>query len=142
MAKKKAGDGGGKKASKSGAVMLRIAPELHAELADTAACLGLDTTGLLRLMIRGSLPHYRLEARLIEQQGEEAAELLEKWRRDNPGRPIREFWDAYYLHQMVKWTSEEVNLELGPRFRLAEVMGGGVKDLFSTQEEPKKEQKP
>src|SRR5260370_18326169 len=102
MAKKKAGDGGGKKASKSGAVMLRIAPELHAELADTAACLGLDTTGLLRLMIRRSLPHYRLEPRLIEQQGEEAAELLEKWRRGSPGRATPQCAAARYLHQRVE----------------------------------------
>jgi hypothetical protein len=142
MAKKNAGGGDRKKAPKSGALMLRIPPELHGDLADTAKGLGLDTTGLLRLMIRRCLPHYQLEARLIGEQGKEAADLLETWRRRNPGRPIREFWDDYYRHQLVKWTTDVVNLELDPRFRLAEVSGGGVQDLFSTQQDPRKEDKP
>jgi hypothetical protein len=104
---------------------LRLPPEDHAELADTAARLGLDLTALIRLMIRRSLPHFLLEARLIEVQAAEGADLLEHWRRDHPGRPIREFWDDYYRHQQTQWWRHVAHFPgHDPRFGIDEAFAG------------------
>src|SRR6516162_3757772 len=75
-----------KRAKKSGVLTLRIPPEVHRDVALTAADLGLDVSGLIRLMIRRSLPHFMLEARLIAFQAEEAMGQLETWQRNNPDR--------------------------------------------------------
>lgn len=48
----------------SGRVTLRMPPELHAELVRIAKALGIDTTGLINMMIRDSLPIYMAKANL------------------------------------------------------------------------------
>ena len=113
-----------KKPRKSGVLTLRIPPDLHGDLAYTASGLGLDVTGLIRLMIRRSLPHFRLEAVLIDRQAEEASGLLDKWRQDNPSRPVREFWDDYYRHQKTEWVKDLTGISFNPRFGLDEAFGG------------------
>ena len=106
-----------KKVRKSGVLTLRLPPSLHEDLSRTAAELGLDLTGLIRLMIWRSLPHYQFEARLIVTMAQEQDQLLEDWRRTHPGSPIREFWDHYYLHQRSKeWRPDIID----PRFTLDE----------------------
>jgi hypothetical protein len=119
---------------------LRLPPDLHSTVADTAAQLGLDLTGLIRLMIRRSLPHFQTEARLIQVQAEEAADLLEQWRQRSPKRPIREFWDDYYLHQRTQWWRDVAGHPgHDPRFSIDEAMGGAV-DVFAKVPLPVKEQ--
>ncbi len=113
-----------KKALKSGVLTLRIPPDLHEDLAVAAASLGLDVTGLIRLMIRRSLPHFQLEARLIALQAEEALGLLDKWRQENPSRPIREFWGDYYRHQKTVWVKDLTGISFNPQFGLDEAFGG------------------
>jgi hypothetical protein len=113
-----------KRPAKSGVLTLRIPPELHEDLVVAAVGLGLDVTGLIRLMIRRSLPHFQLEARLIALQAEEALHLLDKWRRDNPGRPIREFWGDYYRHQKTVWVKDLTGIAFSPQMGLDEAFGG------------------
>jgi hypothetical protein len=114
---------------KGGVLTLRIPPDVHGALAVTAAELGLDVTGLIRLMIRRSLPHFMLEARLISIQAEEAEGLLEQWRRAHPDRPVREFWDDYYQHQRTK----AYRVEDDPRFNFDEAYAATNVDRFTAQ---------
>ncbi len=107
----------------SGVLTLRIPPEVHEDLALTASELGLDITGLIRLLIRRGLPHYQLEGRMLAVQGAEAHEELDQWRREHPGRPIREFWDHYYLVQWTKWQKDLRKLGHDPRMTMDEAMG-------------------
>jgi antitoxin component of RelBE/YafQ-DinJ toxin-antitoxin module len=87
---------------RSGRISLYVSPELHTELAYLAEQLGLDMNGLIRLMITRSISHYRMEAELLRQQAEENLNLLEAWRANNPGKPIREFWDEYWQYHSGK----------------------------------------
>jgi hypothetical protein len=91
-----------KAAKKSGRITLRMPPALHAELAEVADTLGLDMNALINLMIRRSFDPYRLEAAAIDAQAKENLTLLTAWRDENPGRPIREFWDDYKRYAAAK----------------------------------------
>jgi antitoxin component of RelBE/YafQ-DinJ toxin-antitoxin module len=128
-----------KKSKKSGVLTLRIPPEIHDNVALTAAKLGLDVTGLIRLMIRRALPHFQLEARLISIQAEEGMNLLDQWRAAHPNRPIREFWDDYARHQSVRWTTELRDFDA--RFTMLEAYASTL-DPFSTAQKPNRKEQP
>jgi hypothetical protein len=127
-----------KRGRKSRSLTLRLDPALHETLSDTAPRLGLDLSGLIRLMLRRSLPHFLVEARLLEVQAEEGSELFAAWRRDNPSRPVREFWDDYYRHQQTQWWRDVAQFPgHDPRFGIDEAFAGG--GVFGARSEAKKE---
>jgi hypothetical protein len=107
-----------KKASKSGVFTFRMPPELHEDIAVAAAALGLDVTGMIRLMIRRSLPHFQLEARLITTMAEQGEAALQQWRHNNPERPVREFLDDHVRQQRHQWVKDQVQFWHDIRFTL------------------------
>lgn len=84
-----------RKPQRSGRISLYVPPVLHDEMAEVAEWLGLDLNGLINFMIRRSFDRYRLEAAMLKAQAKESVDLITAWREDNPGRPVREFWDDY-----------------------------------------------
>lgn len=119
---------GKRKTTRSGKMQLRIPPELHEDLAQTAAELGMDMAELVRMMIRRSLPHYRFEARLLAVEASEKADDLERWRRNNPGRPAREFLDDYVRHQRGQWINDQLRFWDDVRFTLNEAYAATMVD--------------
>jgi hypothetical protein len=122
MAKKKAQATGEEKPERSGRVSLYLSPELHTELAFIADTLGLDINGLLRLMIARTINHYRTEALLLAEQMQENLNLLQVWKEQHPGRPIREFWDDYWRYWHAKGQKQMLEALGGFNFEKAEEM--------------------
>ncbi len=106
--------------ARSGQITLRVSPEQHGELVAIADGLGLDVNGLLRLMIGRTIEHFRLEAMLLQEQGQENLNLLNLWKQDNPGKPIREFWDHYWTYWAAKRGKQAWESGRGFNFETAE----------------------
>jgi len=117
-----------RKPKKSGVLTLRLPPELHEDIANTAGLLGLDVTGLIRLMVRRSLPHFRFEAELNARTAEQDHVALEEWQRKNPDRPAREFLDDYVRHQRGQWLKDQVQFWHDIRFTLDEAYAATLID--------------
>jgi antitoxin component of RelBE/YafQ-DinJ toxin-antitoxin module len=111
---------------RSGRISLYVPPELHAELAAIGETLGLDINGLVRLMIARTIGHYRVEAELLMTQAQENLNLLNRWRSENPGRPIREFWEDYWRYWRAKEMKQAFEAIPGTIFETAEDMAARV----------------
>jgi hypothetical protein len=97
------------------------------EVSDLADALGLDTNGLLNMMIRRELPHWRLEVQKLSDVPVKNVQsirdsLFSLWRTMNPSRPKKEFdMDM----QMIREGKGEPLTESGlPLRKLAEIFAG------------------
>src|SRR5207253_2535831 len=87
----------------SGQVTLRLGEALKQEVIGLGKRLGLDLNGLIGVMIRRSLSHFHMEARLLAMESEEGLGDLQAWKTSNPGRAPREFLDDYVRRQYGRW---------------------------------------
>ena len=62
----------------SGRISLRVPAQVHSQLAEVAAHLGLDLTELLNLMIAEHLPQYAKEAAVTAQSRDAAQTVRER----------------------------------------------------------------
>jgi hypothetical protein len=76
-----------KKKTWSGRLTLRIAPDLHKRIDDTARALGLDLNGLLNLVIRWQIGYFEDVAYKLTSP--KAKALTERWRDLCPTMPFR-----------------------------------------------------
>jgi hypothetical protein len=131
-----------KPTKRSGRISLYVSPERHAELAVLADALGLDINGLLRLMIARTINHFRMEAEMLMLQAQENLNLLNRWREQNPGRPIREFWDEYWTYWHAKNLKQRFEAFPGFNFEKAEEMAAraaAATESVSAKEKPSHE---
>src|SRR5260370_723468 len=89
--------------AKSKCITLRVKPELHQQLADTAKDLGLNLNGLLNLLIHRSLGQAVVEACIYkaymqERMGGTLIPLFLAWRKANPKRKPKDFQEEFRKH--------------------------------------------
>jgi hypothetical protein len=63
-----------------------------------------------------------LTAEILRLQATENLNLLHSWQENNPGKPIREFWDEYWRYWHGKKLMESVEAFTGFNFEKAEGM--------------------
>jgi hypothetical protein len=115
---------------KSGRLMLRMDPNIHSRVANTAKKLGMDMNGLLNLIIREGLPRYEAEMHMLRDPKMFA--LWEKWRRLNPSRGAWEFFTDYFNVQYADYCFY-ATFQDGKRYMLNQT-GDGFVEYVETPE--------